>query len=553
MVATRDAEVRVRTAPGDTRRVARGEVVLGIAVLAQLAAVLAWPRPVTVDGPAHLLGATVLAEYLDPRHPIYQAFYQVDPFPAPNVLTQPLLAGLVRAFSLGMTEKIVIAAYVVLFPLALWYAVRGVRRDAGWLAIAALPLTFHYLFFYGFFNFCLGVVLSLFAAGFALRHADAWGLRTTSGLAVLFLLTYLAHLVPFALALVFVAALAAVRLAGDVRGGTPPTTALLRRGVPPALAAAPGLLFTGAFWLRTAEAGAPSWDLPPGHLAGLLTLWTPIVTFNAAEAVPAAAAGAVLLALTVIAARRWGGAAARRGRGALLALGLALVLYLAAPNQLGIHFGFINERVSYFPVLFLILWLAAQPWGPKARTWATAGMVAAAVALAVVRLPALAHYDRLLDEYYTVTGRIEPGSTLVAVRFDELTPPGGPVRNSHWDPVRHAESRVAAYVSGIDVGHYEAVLDYFPTTFRERDNLRRAIDPTLKGLEQAPPRVDLSGAVRNGRPGIDYVLVVAPDAAPPDDPRVAEIRQDLRRHYRHVADTAPTGLVEVWRADQATD
>lgn len=541
-------EAEPRADPAGTTRPARGDVAFGVAVLAQLAAVLAWPRPVTVDGPAHLLGATVLAHYNDPNHPIYRAFYRIDPFPSPNLLTEPIVALIVRVTSLGVAEKAVIAAYAVLFPLALWYAIRGVRRDSGWLAVAALPLTFNYLFFYGFFNFCAGIALCLVVAGYALRHGGRWTAGSTAAAAVLLVLTYLAHLVPFALALVFVAALAVVRVTEDVRAGAPVAASVVRRLGPPALAAAPGLALTAAFVFRTEEAGSASWDLPLGHLLGLLSLSLPIVTFDRAEAVPAALAAVVLVVLGVLAVRRWGRVAVRRGAGPLLAAVLALALLLAAPSRLGIGYGFITERLAYFPVLFVVLWLAAQPWGTRARRWSTAGLLAAAVGLAAVRVPALVHYDRLLAEYSTAAEVVRPGSTLVAVRFGELTPPGGAVRNSHWDPVRQAASEVAARTYGVDVGHYEAVFDYFPTRFRDSHNLRRAIDPTLSGLEEAPPRIDLSAAARDGRQRIDYVLVVSADAAPPGDPRVAEVRRDLRQGYRKIAETEPGGLVEVWEA-----
>ena len=60
------------------------------------------------------------------------------------------------------------AGYVVLLPLALRYALRGVDPRAGWLAVVAVPFTPHYLFTYGFYNLCLGVGL-----GAARRRARA--------------------------------------------------------------------------------------------------------------------------------------------------------------------------------------------------------------------------------------------------------------------------------------------------------------------------------------------------------------------------------------------
>ena len=41
----------------------------------------------------------------------------------------------------------------------------------------AVPLAFGYLYFYGFYNFCLGVALCLVCAGWALRHAPELAAR----------------------------------------------------------------------------------------------------------------------------------------------------------------------------------------------------------------------------------------------------------------------------------------------------------------------------------------------------------------------------------------
>jgi hypothetical protein len=38
---------------------------------------------------------------------------------------------------------------------------------------------------------------------------------------------------------------------------------------------------------------------------------------------------------------------------------------------------------------------------------------------------------------------------------------------------------VAVLTNGVDVGHYEAELTYFPTRFRRDVDVRRQVDPTL--------------------------------------------------------------------------
>ena len=102
-------------------------------------------------------------------------------------------------------EKLLVAGYLVAFPVAVRYAIRSISRSAGWLAFLALPLAFNYLFLSGFYNFCYGVVLSMYTMGFVWRHCRRWDLWSSLILALLLLLTYGTHLLPLAMTLLFIA------------------------------------------------------------------------------------------------------------------------------------------------------------------------------------------------------------------------------------------------------------------------------------------------------------------------------------------------------------
>src|SRR4030095_7481514 len=130
---------------------------------------------------------------------------------------QLLLAGMMRLISPSNAEKLLVSGYLIVFPLSLRYAIRSIDRGAGWLAFLALPFTFNYLYYLGFYNFCYGVALSMFAIGFALRHRRAWDLRTTAILALLYLLTFGAHLLPFVMALAFIGIVAGYDALGELR------------------------------------------------------------------------------------------------------------------------------------------------------------------------------------------------------------------------------------------------------------------------------------------------------------------------------------------------
>jgi len=519
------------------------DLAFGLLVLLQVAAVLALRHLPTVDGPAHLAGARVLTNW---RLPIYRHYYAIDLFPSPNLLAGLLLAGLLRVAEPAWADKLLAAGYLVLFPLALRYAVAGVNRSARWLAFLAFPLSCGYLFWYGFANYGYGVAGALFAVGFALRHGPNWTPRSTLGLGALLLLCYATHLVPFALAVLFVTVTGVVSAAVGQRAGDPDWR---RPVLAPALAAAPALGLTAAFALRGGAHSAPTWRPVPELGGGLLSLAMPTVTFVHSEAVVSGLIALVLYVVGVFAVRRRRGVGTAGLAGAAIA---ATTVYLVAPNQLGLEYGLINTRISIFPILFAVLWLAAHPVGVRVQRVGAGVLALAAVALAVLRAPDVLRYDRQVSEYATTARVIAPGSTLVALRVRLDSPLHGPARVKAFDPLRHGASLIAAQTRGVDVGHYEAQYNYFPTRFRPDADLRRRIDPDLTGLEAAPAAVTLPGDDAVGHDRIDYVLVVNPDAGGPRATSAgaqrdtAAVTAILAGRYRLVYRTAPTGLVEVY-------
>lgn len=525
-------------------------------------AIVLWP-PHTVDGPAHLLGASVLADLINPSDPFegisefggYGDYYRIDLFPTPNLAGTLLIGGLVDLTSLRVAETVVLLLAALGTPLALRYAIRAVRPDAAWLAIAGLPLCFGYLYFYGFYNYCLAVALALICVGLALRAAPTWPRGPTLTLAAALTLTWLTHFVPFAAAAVFLGAL-------TITGPRTP-----RSWLAPAVTLLPAAGLTVAYLLRTDSGDGPTWSGPLGRLAGMVSLHTPVTTFDRAEAVIAAPLALALLALGLRAVRVGGDAAP----GPALAAAAMAALVLVTPARFGIDFGLIDERLAVFPVLFALVWLAARPPAPRVALAAASAFVLVAAALAVARVDDLRRYDRLADEYATAAALIEPGSVLVALRFHTYGPDAG--RNAAWDPTRHLSSGLAARTGSIDIGHYEAVLDYFPTRFRADADLRRVLDPDLRGLAAVPPRVDLAAllaALRTPapaaerpprplapaaiRPGLGtdrpfYVLLVgASDATGEAAAALTATRAQLVDDYERVGATAPRGLVEVWRS-----
>jgi hypothetical protein len=553
-----------RTGPSGTpvrrlRRPSVPAVVAGVAlalgVAVQLLPLVLFPTVLSQDGPAHVAGAWVLLHSGDdgPTGAVLAEHYRADLSPVPNMLATLLLTALLPLAGPDGAEALLVAGLVLGLVGALACAVQALDRRAWWLAAAALPLAGSHLVAYGFYNFVLGVIGALLVLALALRRRDGWPVPAAAGLAGLLVLTWTAHLLPWVFAAGSALTLAGVRAAGAVRGGQPVPAALGRHAVPVLLAVLPSAALT-ALYLATGEGPPAEGEVGPSwaRLGALLIGLRPFVTGWGAELLPALLTVVVLAVLAAAALRRaWpGGPGLGPER---IALGLLLAgvtaVYWLTPDRLGEDFGFLAARLAWFPPLLLVLWAATRAPGPRAGAAAAVLLVAAASAAAFTRLPAQSTAAGEVAELLALAEHIPPGSTIAVLQYDRsVISPG----TGFPDPLRHESSRLAIRAGGVDLGHYEAVHDYFQVRFDGPPYLRQRldVDPQLRGLERIPPVVDLP-AVRGD---LDAVVVLGLDRAHPGVRRAAGTRAvtaELSAHYTQVA-TSPSGLGVLWRADPAS-
>jgi hypothetical protein len=555
------APPRAGVPPCGRGRVRGADLLLAVVVAVQALATVAWPQVVTIDGPAHLAGAAALLRAGEGPY----GLYLLDWSPVPNMLTTLVLAALLPLLGPDEAERLLVLGYLVGLPLAARYALRGVHPAAGWQALVAVPFAAGYLHAYGFTNFNLALAGFLVAVGVALRRRSGWSRRSVGGLGLVLLLTWSAHLLPTLVAGIVVAVLAVCRVAAAPRSAASrsvtPRSAVSRYGdlraalvthlLPPAAAGLPVLALTAWFTIESAgtRGDAVRSSSLPELVLGLVTLGRPLVAWTTWEYVGSVLIAAGLLGLAVL-ARREGAGSPERVAPAVSAL-LLTAWYLASPDRYGHEYGFLNDRLSYFPPLLLLLWAAQAPpalllgrgRGRRPATAATAAVIAGTLALVVLRLPTQVQYSRDVAELMSVADAVPQGSTLVPLRLWRDAPVGPDARNRARDPLRHTPGRIAVLREAVNVGHYEAATPYFPVRFRPGTDPRRAIDPDLTGLEQVPPRVDLTR-------GPEVVLLVGrarADAEVLAGPRTQRLLDQLEELYERTEVSQRSGLVEVWR------
>lgn len=491
------------------------EAALGIGIAAHVGLIALLPVFVTVDGPAHLSSAAALRDVVLGTPGVHAAYVEWTPYPVPNMVPSFALAFLLAVLDPGSAEKLFLAMYVVVLPLALLYAVRAIRPENAILSLFALPLTFSFLLHYGFYNFSFGVVAFLVTVGFALRRRAPFNGASIAGLALLLAATYLTHLIPFTAAVVVVFALAVADLKSCDRADTRGRH-LLTTIVSLALAVAPSVLLAIPFVASQTAGAAPSASTLAAIPATLAFAWS-LVTFDVRETAFALTLAVPVLALMLAALF------ARRPRpgiekedGLLFVLTTLIVVVAAAalgvlPVTLGGSGGFVTQRLALLFVYCVILWLATQRLPRRALAVTAVASVVAAVGLTALRVPSYAHLARASDDLVSVASCIIDGSTVAQANLSR-TRPGPLVRT---DPLVTEVGRVAALTRGHDLGNIDFIADVFPLRYRAEvdPNLHLAID--RQPIEDVPPAFDPLGYEQRTAGRVDYILVVGrPDAAP---------------------------------------
>lgn len=522
------------------RRPGLEPTLLALAALASVAALWSVAWFPSQDGPAHVDSANVLRLYLQPARDDIRAQYRLLVEPVPNLTGQVLLAALLGLLAPATAEKLMLSAYLILFPLAMRYALRAAGGAGGLAALLALPFAWSRLFHWGFHNFSWGLVVLLFALGYWLRHRDGLHGARWLGLLGLGLLLHFTHLGAVAPALFLIGTLAAWRVAVDA----PDVGRALRSALATGLALLPAALLAWPYAQRQGAVLTAPADLTAS--LGRLLAFDVLVSHTAKEGLVAgllAALCGVLLALALAGQR-----ARRRdvADGLLLgAVGLALLYLLVQGPDAGRLF--LPERLAVLAPLVALLWLGTRSLPGKLGV--AAAVLAAALALAQVWLHAAAY--RRLEPYvadYLSAGRVvEPGDTLLALSY---APTGfdrqGRPLSLHVAAFAHTSGFLATAHDAIDLGNYQALTRHFAIRFRHA-GVRARFDIGLsEATDSEPPFLDLPLYERATGRHVRLLLLWGVRATDRTHPGWPVLESTLERDFERVH-VSPLGLMSVYR------
>jgi hypothetical protein len=513
--------------------------VLGVAVLLEVAYVLLFSPFVTDDAALHIGSAAALNDSIVGGLEVADGYLEWNPWPAPSVLANLLLAALLPVVGIDWAERLVILVYVCALPAAALYAVRAMQPGWAWLACFALPLTFSFTFISGFFNFSYSVVAFLLTAGFVLRSPVRPTTRRTAGLSALLLLTFFCHLVGYGAAIILVVLVLTIRglFRAELRG------LLARHGL---AAVAPSGLLAAAYLVTSKSAEPSTFASPLRTLAGLVTLEWGIVTFDHVEVVfclAAALALGLLLLAAALRQRPW-----HERNPDTLAVGVfTLVITLVAvlaPDSVGSGGSLISQRLVLFPALGAVLWLAGQRLSSTQVRAAACVALASAAGLAIVRYDDFRQLERVAQDLEPLIPCVEHDSTIVHGNLAPLFV-GSLVRNSFLDL---ETGRVSAPTNGFDLGSLDLGVPQWLQRYRPATSPLEHLVASGAYIDESPPPFDFAAFERATGKRPDYVILSGRPAMTRETLESDTWRRfdpSLRERYRLVS-RSPERWWELW-------
>ena len=231
------------------------------------------------DGPIHLYYAEVTRNLLlHTGH--YQTGFVIARLLSPYVFEMWILMSLMGAVDAVVAEKLLVCLYLAGFCFGFRYLLKALAPSDETLPLFSFLFVFNYPIYMGFYNFCLGMAISFWIAGFWVRYCAALTWKRSAIFAALITLVALTHPLALSLSLLFLGLHVAVLIGARIWAGSgkPVSTrvleaiAMYRRPVLHIAAAA-----TAVLWSLRFASGNTNWQVSSGdimmRLHSYLLMW----------------------------------------------------------------------------------------------------------------------------------------------------------------------------------------------------------------------------------------------------------------------------------------
>jgi hypothetical protein len=160
----------------------------------------------SMDGASHLTNSNIINQLIFHNNSLFHQFFLINPEPVPNWSAHLFISLLTLVMPAFLAEKILIILLLTATPFAFRNLVQTISPKGTLFSFMVFPFTHSMFFFFGFFNFCMAILLFLVTLNYWLRHEHLTpNIKQSVILALLIALTYFSHIVIFGTLLIIIA------------------------------------------------------------------------------------------------------------------------------------------------------------------------------------------------------------------------------------------------------------------------------------------------------------------------------------------------------------
>jgi len=475
------------------------------------------------DGPTHISNALAFLEYFNPEYNVFREYYVINYSLTPTWFTHLILASLLSFLSPTIAEKVFLSSYIILFPIAVLYALHSINPNTSFLSFLTYPFIFNLLLHLGFYSFCFSLIMFFFVIGFWIRHQDRFSQRDTIIFTILSLLLYLFHISVWSWTFfgitILVVWLTLLDFIHQQKSGNINWhilwTSFKIRALIPFYACLPTLLLIAAFLVDKQFATIDS-DIPYiERFVKLLSLYS-LVSFDLIEIFPSILLSLLFglisshLFITKLQYRKiiqWDG---------LLLIFIAYsILYMISPETILITpnrmqgGGYIDQRLNLFPFFALLLWFATQEYSTSLKKRIQYTAIVISVSMLIMHMYKYAEFNEYIADYLSGMEEVELNSTVLGLSFSSLGPPkNGTTPSKRVELFTHTVDYIAAQRYSVSFTNYEANHGYFPLIYRPELNPYNHLAQNDVDIEiPLEAELELQNYTQHTKGKLDYILL----------------------------------------------
>lgn len=453
-----------------------------------LAVILNTTNP-TLDGPAHLYNAHNILYILSGNEFICH-FFSLNKIPVANLTDHYLLALFMSLFSWQAAEKLLIVLYLSGFSILFRKLISQWNRANIGLSIFAIPFSFSFLYYIGFYNFCLSFPLLFGMLIYFQKHFAGTGSKPSK--TNYFILCFIATLIYFTNGLTFMFAGLAMFLLAL------PTIYFdkkinFKKLLLSILVLLPGSICFIIFLLKVSIEANPGAVAFP-ELMRWIYVARPLAVFVSGEDkytryISLLIAFAMVTAIWIRVKKKSEFKFNKSDMFFLITI-IAFSLFILVPD--GASVGMMSIRLCYYFFIFLLIWVSLQQ-GSKIVTWLCYSVIIALhfTLLFKVHQPEILKLNAQVENIRNAGTIIKPNSiVLTADVTDNFM-------------LFHFPDYLGIDKPLVIIGNYETNDGWFATKWNNYKMPRILLD----GRDSVPPNLNIHWKASNETKNVDYVFI----------------------------------------------